>query len=127
MFVRYQSTDNLGKENLGKAIKKLGFSDTFPTLEQVKAIHRSAISPKIYPAELVVDDYLMKAVMTQTWVGLTKATSHSAGAGDGVFTTLPFWENQAVVEYHGHRMETSAANVLIPTLNGDEDGANYFL
>jgi hypothetical protein len=110
-------TDSITPESLGKAIKKLGFSDTFPTLEQVKAI----------PAEPVVDDYLMKAVMTQTWVGLTKATSHSAGAGDGVFTTLPFWENQVVVEYHGRRMETSEAKVLIRSLKGEEDGANYFL
>ena len=45
----------------------------------------------------------------------------------GVCVSLPFWENQVVVEYHGKWMATVEAKKLLQTLKKEEDGANYIL
>ncbi|KAK2707020.1 hypothetical protein QYM36_014892 [Artemia franciscana] len=101
--------------------------DTVPSLEQVQQTYKSFRIPKTFPSEPVVDDYLTQCVRNQYWVGTTVAQSLNERAGEGVFATIPFWKYQVVVEYHGKRMATIEANVLLRSLLGEQDGSNYFL
>ncbi|KAK2702255.1 hypothetical protein QYM36_019117 [Artemia franciscana] len=82
---------------------------------------------KTYPIEPVVDETLLQCILNQSGIGLTLARSQEKDAGMGVYVSLPFWENQVVVEYHRKRMATVEAKKLLQTLKGEEDGANYIL
>ena len=120
-------TEALTEDNLQMAIRRLGYTDTVPSLEEVQHTYSRLRMPKSFPSEPLVDEHLTKCVLNQSWPGMTVATSLNKGAGLGVFATLPFYKNQVVVEYHGRRMDTNEANRLLQSLLGEDDGSNYFL
>ena len=97
------------------AIRRLGYQDTVPSLEEVQQTYSRFRIPKLFPSEPLVDDYLTQCVLNQSWPGMTVAQSLNKGAGQGVYATIPFYKNQVVVEIHGKRMATIEANRLSVT------------
>ncbi|XP_065564153.1 uncharacterized protein LOC136029586 [Artemia franciscana] len=120
-------TEALTEASLQMAIRRLGYQDTVPSLEEVQQTYRRFRIPKLFPSEPLVDDYLTQCVLNQSWPGMTVAQSLNKGAGQGVYATIPFYKNQVVVEIHGKRMATIEANRLFRSLLGEDDGSNYFL
>ncbi|KAK2708037.1 hypothetical protein QYM36_015655 [Artemia franciscana] len=120
-------TEALTEASLQMAIRRLGYQDTVPSLEEVQQTYRRFRIPKLFPSEPLVDDYLTQCVLNQSWLGMTVAQSLNKGAGQGVYATIPFYKNQVVVEIHGKRMATIEANRLFRSLLGEDDGSNYFL
>ncbi|KAK2707202.1 hypothetical protein QYM36_015029 [Artemia franciscana] len=120
-------TEALTEASLQMAIRRLGYQDTVPSLEEVQQTYSRFRIPKLFPSEPLVDDYLTQCVLNQSWPGMTVAQSLNKGAGQGVYATIPFYKNQVVVEIHGKRMATIEANRLFRSLLGEDDGSNYFL
>ncbi|KAK2716425.1 hypothetical protein QYM36_010844 [Artemia franciscana] len=120
-------TEALTEEALQMAIRRLGYQDTVLSLELVQQTYSRLRIPKLFPSEPLVDEYLTTCVLDQSWPGMTVVQSLDKGAGQGVYATLPFYKNQAVVEYHGRRMAIIEANRLLQSQLGDDDGSNYFL
>ncbi|KAK2703395.1 hypothetical protein QYM36_018125 [Artemia franciscana] len=118
---------NLTEEGFARAVRRLGYKNTLPSLVDVQQKYQSYRIKRTYPIEPVVDENLLECILYQSWIGLTLARSQEKDAGMGVYANLPFWENQVVVEYHGKRMATVEAKKLLQTLKGEEDGANYIL
>ncbi|KAK2717255.1 hypothetical protein QYM36_007395, partial [Artemia franciscana] len=118
---------NLTEEGFARAVRRLGYKNTLPSLVDVQQKYQSYRIKRTYPIEPVVDETLLECILYQSWIGLTLARSQEKDAGMGVYANLPFWENQVVVEYHGKRMATVEAKKLLQTLKGEEDGANYIL
>ncbi|KAK2723146.1 hypothetical protein QYM36_001727 [Artemia franciscana] len=56
-------TEALTEDNLQKAVHRLGFEYTVPSLEQVQQTYKNFRIPKTFPSELVVDDYLTQCVL----------------------------------------------------------------
>jgi len=56
-------TEALTEDNLQKAVHRLGFEYTVPSLEQVQQTYKNFRIPKTFPSELVVDDYLTQFVL----------------------------------------------------------------
>ncbi|KAK2716429.1 hypothetical protein QYM36_010848, partial [Artemia franciscana] len=105
--------DTLTDENFDTAVRQLGYKDTLPSLVHVWQKYNNYRIRKTYPVEPVVEETLTQCVLHESWVGLTVAKSHEKEVGLGVFASLPFWENQVVIEYHGKRMATVEANRII--------------
>ena len=118
---------NLTEENFAKAVSRLGYKDTLPSLVNVRQKYQSYRIKKTYPIEPVVDETLLQCILNQSWIGLTLDRSQEKDAGMGIYVSLPFWENQVVVEYHGKQIATVEAKKVLQTLKGEEDGANYTL
>ena len=118
---------NLTEEGFARAVRRLGYKNTLPSLVDVQQKYQSYRIKRTFPIEPVVDETLLQCILYQSWIGLTIARSQEKDAGMGVYANLPFWENQVVVEYHGKRMATVEAKKLLQTLKGEEDGANYIL
>ncbi|KAK2702250.1 hypothetical protein QYM36_019112 [Artemia franciscana] len=105
--------DDLTEEKFAKAVHRLGYKDTLPSLVEVRQKYHSYRIRKTCPVEPVVEEILLQCVFCQSWIGLTLAKSLEKDAGMGFFASLPFMKNQVVIEYHGKRMASVEAKQLI--------------
>ncbi|KAK2702254.1 hypothetical protein QYM36_019116 [Artemia franciscana] len=103
---------NLTEENFAKAVRRLGYKDTLPSLVNVWQKYQSYRIKKTYPIEPVVDETLLQCIINQSWIGLTLARSQEKDAGMGVYVSLPFWENQTCFgRFINHRANEDGPNL----------------
>ena len=82
-------TEALTEASLQMAIRRLGYQDTVPSLEEVQQTYRRFRIPKLFPSEPLVDDYLTQCVLNQSWPGMTVARASTKELGKAFMQHCP--------------------------------------